>query len=143
MRATIATVGELFGLLQLVGETVMIDQIGPLKIFRGNQVTYRITVTDDADARVNLTAYGIECEAKAELGGADPAAIACSIGDGITLLTQSGATLGQADIVITSAKSGIAPALYWLDVVTILAGVRVHVIPPRELTIANVVNLPA
>jgi hypothetical protein len=64
------------------------------------------------------------------------------VGAGIVLLTQTGATLGQADATITSADTDIDPGLYWLDVVTVIGAVRTHVIPPREFTVLPVVNPP-
>lgn len=142
--ATLESVGELFGLLSLVGETEMIDLIGPMQLHRGDGATYRLTVFGDDDARADLTGATIELEVKAALGGADPAPIIKAVGTGITIaVPQTGGTKGQADIVIDSADSDIAPALYWLDVVVTLAGgQRKHVLAPREFTILPVVNAP-
>jgi len=142
LRGAIAVVGQLFGHLQLVEATTMIDLIGPMTIYAGDSATYRLTVTDDADARVDLTGAAIEFQVKPTLGGADPPAIAKAVASGITLLAQSGDTLGQADITISSVDSNLTPKLYWLDVVVMLSGGRAHVIAPREYTIAPVVNGP-
>lgn len=140
MIGRIASVGQWFGHLQLVEGADVIDLIGPMRIYRGDTATYRLTVTDDDDARINLTGATIELQVKTALGGADPAAIAKTVGGGITLLAQADDTLGQADVAISSADSGITPGLYWLDVVVVLAGSRQHVIAPREYTIADAVN---
>jgi hypothetical protein len=144
MKATIGSVGELFGLLQLVGETSMIDLIGPMRILRGDTATYRITVTDDDDARVDLDGAAIELQVKPTLGAADPPTISKLVGSGITILDQLVAdTKGQADVAISSVDSSTpAAGLYWLDVVVVLAGARVHVVAPREYTIGETVNIP-
>lgn len=144
MRGALGILGQRFGLLQLVGDT-MIDLIGPMLVYRGDAAPLRLTVTDDEDEPLRLTGATIEVQVKAALGDADPPVIAKAIGTGVTILTQSGDTLGQADIDITGGAGGDtdkAPALYWLDVVVVLAGVRGHVIAPREFTIAPVVNGP-
>lgn len=137
----LAIVGARFGLLQLFGAT-MIDLIGPLRVPRGDYVKYRLTVTDDEDERVDLTGSTIELQVKTALGAVDPPLIAKSIGSGITLLTQSGDTKGQADIVLLPADTNITSALYYLDIVLVEAGTqRQHVIE-REFTIGGVVNPP-
>lgn len=142
MKATIASVGERFGLLQLVGD-IMIDLIGPVRLFKGDSATYRLTVTDDEDEPIDITGATIELQVKTAIGGADPAAISKSVGSGITILAQDDDdTLGQADIAVSSADSTLTPGLYWLDVVVTLDGARTHVVAPREFTIADVVNLP-
>lgn len=142
MRGSLALVGRLFGQLQLVQTPVMIELIGPMSVLAGDALRLCLTVTDDADARVNLTGAAIELQVKRTLGAADPATIAKAIGTGITLRDQTqAATKGQADIVITSANTTQPPGLYWLDVV-VDNGDRTHVIAPREFTIGAVVNLP-
>lgn len=141
---SLGVVGARLGLLQLVGDT-MIDLIGPMLVHRGDALALRLTITDDEDERVDITGATIELQVKANLGDADPPTIAKAVGTGITLLTQSGDTLGQADIAITGGAAGDTdktPGLYWLDVVLVLAGARAHVVAPREFTIGPVVNAP-
>lgn len=144
MKATLAIVGKVFGQLALVQGSNMIDIVGPFTIYRGDAATLRLTVTDDDDARIDLTGATIELQVKAGIGDADPALIAKAIGTGVTLLDQTAPdTKGQADIAIAGGDTDRAPGLYWLDVVvTPLAGDRQHVITPIELTIGGVVNLP-
>lgn len=143
MTGALATVGQLFGFLQLVKETTVIDLIGPMLVYAGDSATYRLTVTDDADARVNLTGAVIELQVKGKPGAADPPTIAKATDSGITLLDQAAPdTKGQADISFTSSDTAKPPGLYWLDVVVTLAGARTHVVAPREYTIGAVVNLP-
>jgi len=132
-----------FGQIARLGETRVITLIGPLTVVAGDDLALRLTVTDDADARVDLTGATLELEVKAKLGGPDPAAIAKSIGAGITLLDQTAAdTRGQADIAISGDDTSLSPGLYWLDVVLGLDGGRSHVIAPREFVVTPSVNLP-
>lgn len=144
MKATIGLVNRLFGQLHLVKGATVIAIVGPFTIYRGDGATLRLTVTDDDDARIDLTAAAIELQVKAGIGDADPALIAKAVGTGIALLDQAVAdTKGQADITIAPADTDRAPGLFWLDVVVIPAiGDRQHVITPIELTIGGVVNLP-
>lgn len=144
MIGALGVLQQRFGHLARIGDTRVITLIGPLTVIAGDDLTLRLTVTDDADARVDLTtADALELEVKRALGGADPAAIAKSLGAGITLLDQTSAdTRGQADIVLTAADTGLAAGLYWLDVVLELGGGRAHVIAPREFVVTATVNLP-
>lgn len=143
MNGAMGVLQQRFGQLARVGETTVITLIGPLTVLAGDDLALRLTVTDDADARVDLTGAGIELEVKARIGGPDPAAIRKIVGSGITLLDQTSAdTRGQADIAISSSDTSLTPGLYWLDVVLVLGGVRGHVIAPREFTIVGAVNQP-
>lgn len=143
MKATLSIVGRLFGHLQRVQGETMIDLVAPFTIYRGDAATLRLTVTDDDDARVDLTGATIELQIKTAINGADPATVSKAIGSGITLLAQAGDTLGQADIAISGADTNQTPGLFYLDVVvTPLAGDRQHVIAPMAITIGGVVNLP-
>lgn len=143
MNGDLGVLQQRFGQIARVGETTVITLIGPLTVLAGDDLALRLTVTDDADARVDLTGSAIELEVKARIGGPDPAAIRKTVGSGITLLDQvSPSTRGQADIAISSADSSLTPGLYWLDVVLVLGGVRGHVIAPREFTVVGVVNQP-
>lgn len=142
MRARIAVVGQLFGQFSYIGDPPsMIDLIGPFLVYVGDSATYRLTITDDADVRVDLTGAAIEVEVKRQLGAADPPTIGKTVGNGITLLDQDDlATRGQADVQISSADNSQPAGLYWIDVVVVIAGARVHAVAPREYTIAAVVN---
>ncbi len=142
MRAALGLVGQLFGRLALAGDT-LIDLIGPMLVYAGDTATLRLTITDDADARIDLTGAGIELQVKPAVGAADPPTIAKEVGAGIELLDQTDpATKGQADVTITSDDTDQTAGLYWLDVVVAIGSGRVHVIAPREFTIAAVVNRP-
>ena len=119
----------------------MIDLIGPIRVYRGDALDLRLTVTDGTDQRVNLTGVELELQVKPTLGGADPPTISKAVDSGIALLAQSGATLGQADIAFSSADLDITPGRYWLDVVRDPTGARAHVVPPVEFTVRAAVNL--
>jgi len=136
----LARLNQTFGLLQQAGVT-MIDLIGPIRVYRGDALDLRLTVTDDTDQRVNLTGVELELQVKPTLGGADPPTISKAVDSGIALLAQSGATLGQADIAFSSADLDITPGRYWLDVVRDPTGARAHVVPPVEFTVRAAVNL--
>lgn len=121
----------------------MLDLIGPILLYRGDDATMRLTVTDDDDDRIALTLAAIEFVIKTGVG-VEEATISKSIGSGITLLDQDApATKGQADIVLASSDTAdVAPGLYYLDVVVTINSVRTHVIAAREFTIADVVSAP-
>ncbi|HSR79117.1 MAG TPA: DUF4038 domain-containing protein [Xanthobacteraceae bacterium] len=132
---------QIFGRLQLQG-VLVIDLIGPMLVYRGDQVDLVIVITDDTNARVNLTGFLIELQIKPTLGSADPPTIAKSTATGTIVLLDQGnpSTEGMATCSILSSETVIPPRLYWLDVAaTEPGGRRSHVIAPREFTIAAVV----
>lgn len=140
MNATIAVLGKLFGNLQ--DNNTMINLIGPMRVWRGDAVTYLLTVTDDEDARVNLTGATIAMQVRAEAGAAgDPLIAKSTATTGITLLDQDNAdTKGQATIELLTADTDQAPGLYYLDVKVTVDGDPQHVIEPRAFTIGAVVT---
>lgn len=75
-----------------------------LTVYQGELWQRTLTVTrEDTGARKNLTGATIELVAARNFG--DAAAFTLTVGDGITLLAQSGDTLGQATIEISEAIS--------------------------------------
>lgn len=74
-----------------------------LRVVRGTHVTVRITVYDADDARVDLTGYAMSFRVARELAGA--VEFTKTVGVGITLLTQSGDTLGQAEVALVPADT--------------------------------------
>lgn len=149
--AEIVRLSALFGDIQraniLVADVqeigaIMIDLFGPIEIERGDTFFWRFTVRDDTGAAIDVTGYEFEVEVKTEIDGPDPAVIAKTVGAGVTILAQTGDTLGQSDVLFTSADNTITSRLYWLDVVAIKSGVRTHVVKPRPYTILGVVNGP-
>jgi hypothetical protein len=109
-----------------------------IRLSKGAHAIITLTVFDEADERVNLTNHGVSFRVKQTLADAS-AAIAKTVGSGVTLLTQSGDTLGQAEVEITPADlTAMAPGLYVFEVrVTEPApGSRIHsVIHPSDLVL--------
>lgn len=138
MKATIATIGRLFGLLQ--EQTTMINLIGPMRVWRGDSATYVLTVTDDEDEPIDLTGMSIALQVRSAPGASGDPVIDKSVGDGITLLAQSGDTLGQATVELLSADTDKEPGLYYLDAKVADGADVQHVIEPREFTIGAVVT---
>ena len=118
-------------------------QTQPLLVFKGEDKNYTITVVDENGDRVDLTGWTLEFEVKPKAGDADPASIAKSTGIGITHLTQSGATLGQATLDFDPADtSGLTAGLYKYDLLAIDgSGNRLVVIPPSTFELRDAVNL--
>lgn len=139
MNGSIAVLGKLFGNLQ--DNNTMINLIGPMRVWRGDAVTYVLTVTDDEDERVNLTGATIAMQVRTAAGATGDPTIAKSVGDGITLLEQTNPdTKGQATIELLTTDTDKAPGLYYLDVKITVDGDPQHVIEPREFTIGAVVT---
>lgn len=149
MNTTIGIVGKLFGLLQQDTGENMIDLIGPLNVYRGDSLALRLVVTDDEDAREDLTGATIELFVLTDaiyLAGTGEPTIAktAEVDGGITLGNQLDEDeKGTADIEITSDDLNIATGLYWLGVVITLADSRQHVIAPREFTVDLPIGVPA
>lgn len=72
-------------------------------LYKGIAWQRRLTVTDADGVAVDLTGKDVVLELRRHAG--DAALLSLSVGSGITLLAQSGATLGQADLVIGAGQS--------------------------------------
>lgn len=73
-------------------------------LFKGIEWRRRITVTDDdTGERTNLTGKTLLLEIRRRTSEA--VLVSATNGDGITLLAQSGDTVGQADVVIPAEDS--------------------------------------
>jgi hypothetical protein len=73
-------------------------------LYKGIEWRRRFTLVDnDTGARTNLTGKTIVFELRRRTGEAT--LVSLSVGSGITLLTQSGTTLGQADLAIPAPSS--------------------------------------
>lgn len=103
-----------------------------------------LTVVRDGELRNLNEASAIEYQIKSAPGAADPPLVAIAIGTGITLRAQTGATLGQADILVTSAQvDSLAPGTYYEEVaVAWTDGDRTYPVPPRKFILSAVVNRP-
>ncbi len=137
MPGTLAIDGKLFGLLQQDTGENMIDLIGPIEVVAGDDLDLVLTITDDEDAREDLTTLvgdDIRVRIAAELGGAS--LLELIIGSGVELLDQTDPdTKGQAAITLTAAQLAQTPQLYYVEVTAKVDGKRKHVLAPREFTI--------
>lgn len=79
-------------------------------LYKGIEWRRRITVTEvDGTTRTNLTGKVLKLEVKAESTDA-ATLLTITSGGAITHLTQSGATEGQADAVISTAAQSVLTA---------------------------------
>ena len=84
----------------------------PQTIYKGESKKFRLTVVDEDGEAIDITGSTPHLRVKRDLADADPAVI---IKTG-TLLTQSGATLGQADFdFVPGDTSALAPGTYVYD----------------------------
>lgn len=106
-------------------------------LYRGQTARFVLTVVDEDGDRYDLTAATLYLRIKASVSDADPALIELATGTGITNKVQSGATLGQADVVITGAQMATLTGInYYYDVWLESAGGDVEpVIPVSRLTV--------
>lgn len=114
---------------------------------RGETRELVLTVFDLHNELRDLTsATAIEYQVKTAPGAPDPALVSLALGSGITLRTQSGVTLGQADIAVSSAATdALAPGTYYEEAVLVLPGtppLRKYVLGPRKFFVNDVVNRP-
>lgn len=110
--------------------------------YKGEDRTYTIFVVDEEEDAVDITGFGIEWEVKTNTGVADPAAIAKSVGSGITIAPDQVANKGEATLEINpSDTSSLAAGLYKYDLVVIdLSAERQLVIAPSDFNLLAVVN---
>jgi hypothetical protein len=82
-----------------------------LTITQGDSYQFPVTVTDQqtGDA-LDLSTGTLYCTVKQHISDVDPGLCQLTNGSGITLRTQSGATLGMADVKFTPAQTGDFPA---------------------------------
>lgn len=100
-------------------------------LYKGIDWTRRLTVTDDdTGGRTNLAGKVIQVQLRRHTGEA--ALVELTVGDGVTLLTQSGDTEGQADVVIAGADS--ASLTIASHVIAVLLDGQV-VMPPTKLPV--------
>lgn len=135
--SAIGVEGKLFGLLQQDTGANMINLIGPISVVAGDALDLVLTITDDADVRVDLTAYaGADIRVRIGPTLGEAAILELVIGSGITLLDQDDEDeIGQAAVALTEAQTAQTPALYWLEATALVEGKRKHVIEPRQFTI--------
>lgn len=108
----------------------------PKTIFRGNNKTFPITVTQKSDGGVvDLTGSTLTMEVKAKTGDADPALISKT-----ATLTDPANGIAEFELE-PSDTSGLDPGQYSYDVVLVTAtSKRYTIIGPNPFTILAVVN---
>lgn len=113
-----------------------------ITIYKGNSKSWILTVKDSTQSPIDITGYTLEFQVKGAVDDADPALISKSVGSGITILTQSGATLGQAQIdVIPADTANLETRVHYYDVVGVDGSSnRYHLIAPDKFEIRGVVN---
>ncbi len=126
----------------------------PQTIHLGESTTLLLTVLNDDDSRRDLSTFiDIELQVKTLDGDADPPLISKAIGSGITLQTQSGSTIGLADVAIDTADTTtsnpnwpVSPdntGTFRYDVWGLTAGGnRTLLVAPSNFIVKKVVNLP-
>ncbi len=114
-----------------------------VQIIRGVSKTFRLTVTDDASDRVDLTGSTVYFRVKQTIDDATTEiAKSSAIPAEVTLLAQSGSTLGQADIFLQPGDTSALPVgkhVYdvWLE---LSSGKRHAVVRPANFRIERAVT---
>lgn len=119
-----------------------------IELWKNESRTLTVTVTNPDDGfPVALDAgewelSALEFQVKSDVEAADPPLLSKSLGSGITLLDQSGDTIGQAEIEIEPGDTtGMTPGAFKYDVAaTFTNGRRIYVIKPDWFTLNGVVN---
>lgn len=112
-------------------------------VYKGQTKTWRVPVSDEDGAAVNLTTVDeIEFQVKRRAGNADPPLISKSLGDGVTVLDQTDPdTLGSFEIRLeASDTSGMDEGVYRYDVVLIAGSDRQYIVPSSKFNLLEVVN---
>ncbi len=117
----------------------------PLSMIAGEDRQFRFTVVDVDGEPVNLTGATIEFQAKAVPATDEdsPVVIEKTVGTGISILLQAGASIGKFDVTLDSADTAeLGDVRLYYDVVIVASSVRRYVVPPSPLTIKPSVNPP-
>lgn len=115
----------------------------PQTLFQGQSKTWILVVVKGDGTPFDLTGSTVELQVKKRDGAPDPPLIFLdNAGNGgITLLTQSGATEGRANVKMVPTDSTGLSGPHRLDVVVIdPSGDRHFVVPPSNFMIKAVVN---
>lgn len=120
--------------------------------YRGQAETLTVTVTADGDAvAIDAGSYqvsAIEYTLRAgQLEDSGSPAITKTLGAGIELAVQSGDTLGQAVVTLTTVDTAaLTPGLYYEQVAVVFTaapGQYVYVVPPQRRIVYGAVKVPA
>jgi len=115
--------------------------------FESRVITGTVLDPNNNNTPMNLTTFHggcnlLEFEVKTRPGVADPGILHKAIGSGVTILTQSGVTLGQFTITFNPADfTAVVAGIYWMDIVAgFTDGTRYYVYAPTQMRIKDVVN---
>lgn len=106
----------------------------------GESRTFRVTITDETNTLVDLTGATVKMTVVDNVD--TPTTTIAKTG---TILTQSGDTLGQADIdFIPSDTSGLARGEYFYDIRVLLASGEIHtaVCPSSFFIVKTITTFP-
>ena len=82
-----------------------------LNIAQGTTYTFPVTATDETTGQpIDLTGKTLYCTVKVNPSDADPGLVQLSVGSGITLRAQAGATLGMCDVKFSATQTEAFPA---------------------------------
>jgi len=113
-------------------------------IFRGQTASFVITVTDEGGVRFDLTGSTLYMRIKQSVSDPDPAIVELLTGTGIVHRNQTAsATVGQADIVVTSAQTKLLTNQNNVYDVWLVkpSGDKTPVVPVSKLTVLTPVTL--
>lgn len=118
--------------------TVDGKEIEMLKLWKGENATLRLVVTNADKSRCDLTGAAISLKVRRFAGDVQAAVLTKTEAAGITILDQLVAdTKGLADVAIAAVDiAGIAAGAYALDVLVTKAGVPTLVVKPMLVQVA-------
>jgi hypothetical protein len=119
--------------------------------FRGEAKTLVVTIKVDGEAvDIQSGAYAVQTlkyELNNALNDLDSVAVTKTLGAGVTLLPQSGDTLGQAKIsLLTADTKALAAGNYYEQVSATFQSAPAEVVypvPPQRVVLKDVIKTPA
>jgi len=103
-------------------------------LYKGIDWTRRLVITDE-DTGLPSDITGLDIEVTVKRRSPDAALVTLTVGDGVVLCAQAGATLGMADVTILGADSvGLEAANH---VIAVLVDDQVT-IPPLKLPVRDI-----
>lgn len=97
-------------------------------LFKGIDWNRRIVITDE-DTGLPSDLTGIQVAVTLKRRSSDAALVILAVGSGVTLCTQSGATLGMADVTIVGGLTATLDAAN--HVITVLVDGQVAIAPTK------------
>ncbi len=113
----------------------------PLAVFQGTDTSWILEFRDEGEQLLNLDTDVTAIEAKFAEDVGEAALFTLTLGSGIVKLTQSGDTLGQAKMTVTSVQLGTKLGKHkWHAKSTNAAAEEKMSIPPSAFTILEVID---